>query len=247
MKKKILDFLNFKKGIKLNSLAGSLSFFFVLTILPLLFIVSILINKFSLITHLNVTFSFELTTAQYTGFTLIFILSTIVSISKIFKELRLCGEDIYSSKKETTSGIKGYLLTIAYGVVFILIIAALSILYSLFNLIDLPIYNVVKTLINQLLSILIIITIVYTLNHMSTPKKVPFKSLIKGVLISTILMYIATFIYFNVLNHSNMNTICGALAGIVILLSYIYLIVKVLIFGIILNAYIVKNKNLEYK
>lgn len=247
MKKKILEFLEFKKNIKLNSLAGSLSFFFLLTILPLLFIVSILINKFNLITNLNITFSFELTTAQYTGFTLIFILSTIISIAKIFKELRLCGEEIYSSKKETTSGIKGYILTIIYVVVFILILTTMAILYSLFNLIDLPIYNVIKTLINQALSILIIITIVYVINHMSTPKKVPFKSLIKGVLLSTILMYIATFIYFNVLNHSNMNTICGALAGIVILLSYLYLIVKILIFGIMLNAFIVKNKKLEYK
>lgn len=247
MLNELKKFYLFSKKISLNSLSGSLAFFFLLTIFPIFFIVSLIIQNFNLITHLNINFNYNINTAGITGITILMIVSTIISIRKIISELRNCGEIVYGIKKDTLKGVRGYIKTILYVFLLVFIIAGLIIFYSLINLINIEFLDKFKVLFNPILILIIILTLNYSINYLACPKKIPFKHLIKGVIISTFLLYGVTFLYTSVLTHTTYTTIYGALAVFLIGLSYLYLLVKVIILGMIINAYLIRNKSFENK
>ena len=245
-------------------LPGHLSFFLLLSIIPIILLIVIITNAFSI--SFDKLFDFivlsmpantsellsPLFDFSYSGFGIfIIIISAIFLASRATKAIIITANNIYNVKKKNIQNIlKSLFLTVVLLLLFIFMIIILILGEKILNLflqissngfINSNIINLINIL-KWPVSLVIMFFTLKLLYSLSPSKKLHKGTVNKGSIFSTVFILLFTYLYsFYVTNYASYDDIYGASSSIIILLLWIYIISQIFVYGMIINS-IEENK-----
>lgn len=233
---------------KYTTLAGTLVFFFVLSILPLSFWLTLLLGKLPINTDellslpvfesVKNVFLYVKDEAERasTGASIILIFTTLYSSTNLFYQIRRSGELIYDYHGEN-AGLKLRLgalilliMVMSIIVAFLLIFALGSFLFSLFF------SRAWQLIADYALLGIVAFFLILLLNVYICPYKASMRYFLSGTFI-TLSLWGAAVIGFSVyLRISNLSQLYGALSAVIVFLLWLYLLMVGFIVGVIWNS-----------
>ena len=263
LKDKYLHFYNniltiMRKPV-ISVLPGHLSFFLLLSAIPIILIIAIIASAFSL-SFDNIieflTLSLPASTSKLIiplfsehalDFSVVLlVISAIYLASRGTKAIIMASNNIYGVQRNSIQDIiKSLIITILLILLFIFMIVILILGEKILELIGrIPEISFITENIIRFISFLrwpiAIIVIFFTLKiiYTLTPnKKISSKSVNKGTFFTTLLWVILTFIYsFYVTHYASYNTYYGSASNLIVLMLWIYIISQIFVIGMIINA-----------
>lgn len=249
------DFLSSKKY---TTLAGTLVFFLIMSIVPLSFWLSLLVAKLPVDTNLIFdlpVFDSVKNVIEYvrkeaanatTGVSVLLLITTLYSSTNLFYQMRRSGEIIYDFRRPKKSvrlrvGALALLaIFLATIIVFLLLFAFGAFLFS-----KLP-SKVWERILDYLLLAVLSFSLVMLLNVYICPYKVHPKRFLLGTSI-TVAAWAVAIVGFSVyIKISNLGRLYGALSAVIIFLLWLYVLMICFIVGVIINSEgITKEKRKE--
>lgn len=267
MKKVITNikwFLGVLKEKRLTTIAGAWVYFFLLAIVPLIFLlltafgffgvdisldlVAKLPNEFSEIGKLLVQTASNVSN----GFTIFFAITVLFSCYSLLNQMSKDGYSLYGYKLKQGVSIKRRVLTIvALAVLFaIFLFSALMAFFGNTLLERIRLHQAGKVLTTILFFFLLIgvsYVIIVLLNRYISPIRLPFSVLAIGSLVSLAVIVLGTIgftVYLRFFN--SYNAFYGSLATIIVFLLWCYIFMLGLLLGVIVNT-ILANKEKSTK
>ena len=265
-RKFIKDVLELMRKPVMSVLPGQLSFFLLLSIIPILLIISLASSFLSISTDslanlisngfpegtgsLIIPLLKEKTLDYSTIFLMV---SALLLVSKGTRSIMRVASIIYGSQDKNT--IRGIIKSIIMSILLILLFSFIIVIpvYSsriltIINKLDLIskvsdnlifLYGIIKWPISIFI-IYINIKIIYTI---SPNKRINPKSVNKGAIFTTVLWTILTSIYsFYISNISSYNVYYGSASKLIVLMLWIYLISYIFVLGMSINANITRQE-----
>jgi membrane protein len=233
---------------KYTTLAGTLVFFFVLSILPLSFWLSLLLGKlpintdellslpvFESVKNVLIYVKDEAERAS-AGASIILIVTTLYSSTNLFYQIRRSGEIIYDYHREN-AGLRLrlgalILLIMVMGLVisFLLAFALGSFLFSLFF------SRAWQMIAYYALLSVVAFFLILLLNVYICPYKASMRYFLSGTFITLSLWGMAVVGFSVYLRISNLSQLYGALSAVIVFLLWLYLLMVGFIIGVIWNS-----------
>ena len=250
----------------MSILPGQLSFFFLLSLIPILLIIGVISSNISSSTVLleNIlskgipsdisSLLLPLLSGNEIDYNIIILMvSSLLLISKGTRSIMRVADNVYEIKE--MKGIRGYIKSFILAFVLILLIAFIMIIpvfgsdmlsvfkqFNIFpNLSDsiLKLYEIFKWPIS-ILVIFVNLKIIYTY---APSKKIPTRTVNKGAIFTTILWVLLTILYsYYINNMSKYNLFYGGAAKIIVLMLWTYFISYIFVLGMGINSYELKNE-----
>lgn len=232
---------------KYTTIAGTLVFFLIMSIVPLTFWLSLIIGRLPIdmerILELSVfdsvqnILSYVQKEAQNatTGASVFLLITTLYSSTNLFYQMRRSGEIIYDYRRIK----KGLHLRIG-ALVLLLIVMAAVVIFSLLFALGAYMFSRLPSqwemVADYTLLTALSFLLVYLLNMYVCPYKAHIKRFLPGTLI-TVLSWIVAVIGFSVyIKVSNMDRLYGALSTVIVFLLWLYILMICFIVGVILNS-----------
>ncbi len=233
---------------KYTTLAGTLVFFFIMSIVPLSFWLSLLIGKlplraerifslgvFQAVKNVFLHLQQEAQNAT-SGVTVVLLVTTLYSSTNLFYQMRRSGEIVYGYTR-TRSGWRlrvGALaltgIVMLMCIVFFTLLAIGSIVFSRFFS---PVWERIA---DYILLIALSFCLVLLLNAYVCPYKRPLKTFVKGTLLTVATWALAVTGFAVYLQISNLSRLYGALSAIIVFLLWLYVLMVCFIAGVIFNS-----------
>ena len=267
VRKFLLDIKELIRKPVMSILPGQLSFFLLLSIIPLMLIIGVIASISSISTNeiidvikTNLPFDIsELIIPILDGSgvsynVIILIISSFLLASKGTKSITTVASIIYETKEEKTikKYIKSFVLAInlILLIMFLLVVPVLSsriiIFLSKIKMISFavePLLNMINIL-KWPITILIIFINIKIIYVYSPNKEIPMKSVNSGTVFTTILWVLTTWVYsFYINNFSSYNIFYGGASNLIILMLWIYFMSYIFVLGMSINASYLKNYN----
>lgn len=247
MVKEYLKKYKYCKNKRYDTLAGTLSFFFILSFVPLLYLCLNLYVKIG--TRFNLEIELPSVIQNYISFDLnagvsiFFILTTIYSASKFFTQLRKTGEIVYDIKKPRVT-IKTQVLSCVLVIMLMVIVSAGLLLMSLCNtFLKYSWAKALVTILTYLVFLLMLYGFLCLINKTACQLDVRIRELNKGIIFSLIYVTIVSAIFIvYVTSFADFEKLYGVFSTIVIAFLYVFLMMKGIVMGIISNEKRLKNK-----
>lgn len=270
-KYKFINFIQSTNYITIGSNAAEMSFYIILSFFPFfIFTISIIgyipiihLNKFivslqNIIPSTMFIFIYEVITSAIENRSISFLITSFIltlwTSSRAIKSFIRNTNKSYIVK-ETRSFIKIFILSFLFTIALLLLIFSSIILliygkqigYVLFNFIGLNnLFIYVWNIIRHIVAISTVIIMLISLYKYTPNKKLTIKETIPGSIIATFSWILISFIYsYYVNNYSNYEVVYGSIAGIIVLITWIYLSAYTLFIGLEVNKrlYFIKNKD----
>ena len=239
------DLLSLKKY---NTIAGTLVFFLIMSIVPFSFWMTLIIGRLPIDTGRVLSLSVfdsvkdillyvqkEATNATASA-SVILIFTTLYSSTNLFYQMRRSGEIIYDFHRERqglrlrVGALVLLIIVMASVVTFLLIFAIGSFLFS--RLLS----GWWAKLADYLLLTAVAFFLVLLLNMYICPYKTSVRNFLFGTVI-TVVAWVGAVIGFSVyLRISNVNRLYGALSTIIVFLLWLYILMICFVVGVILNS-----------
>lgn len=244
----LLEKYRFLASKKYSTLAGTLVYFLVMSIVPLTFWLTLIIGKLpveveqvlrlSVFSSVKSIFEYirqEAKTAT-TGVSVLLLVTSLYSATTLFYQMRRSGELIYdfSSKKHGLRlrlGAVAVLFVVMFTVAFLLLLFTASTLF--FAKILPPFWESVADYASLAL---LSGVLVFMLNTYICPYHAPLKRFIPGTLL-TVAAWSAAAIGFGIyLKIGNLRRLYGALSAVIVFMLWLYLLMIGFIVGVIVNS-----------
>ena len=244
---------------KYTTVAGTLVFFFIMSIVPLSFWLTLLIGKLPIDTDklLNLPvfesvkniFSFVRQEAQNAtaSVSIVLLVSTLYSSTNLFYQMRRSGEIIYDYRRIKTGfrvRIGALALTgiiILMMIIFLGVFALGTFLFSRF----LPIFW--ERLADYVLLLLLAFALVWLLNMYICPYKTRMRLFLSGTALTVVAWVLAVAGFSVYLKITNMDKLYGALTTVIVFLLWLYVLMICFIAGVIFNSEKIKAMQRDKK
>ena len=251
----------------MSILPGQISFFVILSIIPLMSILVMIISKLSFSFDSVTNFISHYLPAGATNVVLsiieqqkagaidfLFIVTALYLASKATHSIIVASTQIYNGKQT------GFLRTRVKAIIMLIIIIILAVLtIGVFTLGSKiinyivetngtisPIINVVYKMLRWPFVIFMIFLAVKIMYTISPNVNIPSKTVNKGAVFTTLVCSLSTYGYsFYVTNIANYTKFYGNLSNIIILMIWIYWLCYIFVYGMTLNEYHLTNKNID--
>ena len=233
---------------KYTTIAGTLVFFLIMSIVPLAFWMTLFIGKLPVNTDeilglaifdsVKDVLSYVQREAQQatTGASLILLFTTLYSSTNLFYQMRRSGEIVYDYHREK-QGLKLrlgalvlLLIVMAAAVTFLLTFALGSFLFSKW----LPTFW--EKIADYLLLTFVAFGLALLLNMYVCPYKTHVKYFLSGTALTVALWLVAGIGFSVYLKISNMDRLYGALSTIIVFLLWLYVLMICFVIGVIWNS-----------
>ncbi|MBR2023881.1 MAG: YihY/virulence factor BrkB family protein [Clostridia bacterium] len=233
---------------KYTTLAGTLVFFFIMSVVPLTFWLTLLVGKLPLPTErifslgvfqsVRNVFSYLQREAKNAtaSVSVLLLVTTLYSSTNLFYQMRRSGELIYAYSRGR-SGWRVRLGALALtGIVtclcvaFFVLLAIGSFLFSRF------LSPTMERIADYVLLIALSFCLVLLLNAYVCPYKRPLKSFLKGTVITVATWVVAVTGFALYLKIGNVGKLYGALSAVIVFLLWLYVLMLCFIAGVIFNS-----------
>ena len=233
---------------KYTTIAGTLVFFLIMSIVPLAFWITLLIGKlpittedilalpiFASVKDVLLYVQKEALSAT-TGASIILVFTTLYSSTNLFYQMRRSGEIVYDFHREK-QGIRLRLgalilliIVMATVVTFLLTFAVGSFLFS--RLLS----KAWERLADYVLLLGLAFLLVLLLNAYICPYKAKLRDFLLGTVVTVVLWSVAVVGFSVYLKISNVSRLYGALSTLIVFLLWLYILMIGFIVGVILNS-----------
>ena len=254
----VKDFYGLLWSKKYTTIAGTLVFFLIMSIMPMAFWVTLLFGKnalggdkilslpaFDTVKEVLLFVKKEAESATE-GASVLLLVTTLYSSTNLFYQMRRTGEIIYDYPlksvgwKMRISALGLLVLTMLVVVLVVLFFTSLSFLFS-------RILSAGAGLIfDGLLLAIGAFALVLLLNVYVCPYKVPASQFLSGALVTVGLWTAAIFGFAVYLQFSNISRLYGALSVLIVFLLWLYLLMIGFVVGVILNSKRIVEKSWLY-
>lgn len=233
---------------RFTTLAGTLVFFLIMSIVPLTFWLTLLVGKLPVdineVLKLPVFNSVKgvLSFVQKEALnatastTVVLLITTLYSSTNLFYQMRRSGEIIYHYKRHK----KGFRLRIGAVALLFIVLAVMIAFLSLFALgsflFSRYITGVWKNIADYALLFALAFGLALLLNAYICPYKTSIKNFLPGVLLTLITWSVAVVGFSVYLHLTNMDKLYGALSVIIVFLLWLYILMTCFIAGVIFNS-----------
>ena len=240
MFRKIFDDLKYCKNKRFDTIAGTLSFFFILSFVPLLYLcVSLYVN---ICDWLNLSVTIPEVIQTYISFdvgasaSIFFIITTIYSASKFFTQLRKTGEIVYNVKKPRIT-IKTQLFSCLFVILLMLMVCTGFLVISVGNtFFKFAWAKSLVTILTYIVILLMVFGFLCIINKNACQLDVKLKNLYGGILFSlAYVTIVSVFFIIYVTYVADFEKLYGVFSTIVIAFLYVYLMMQGIVIGIIKN------------
>lgn len=242
------DWFNYCKLKRYDTMAGTMSFFFLLSAIPLLYLcISLYVNAgtlFGLETPIPEEIKDYISFDVSAGASIFFFITTIYSSSKFFLQLRKSSEIIYDIKEPRT-GITETVVSCILVIFTMLVVsgALLGIAFSNKYLSSYPWAQVLIQLISYLLFGSIFFALITFVNFFANQVKgIKFKQLLPGILFSFVWSILLSSLFGIYLGFTSYDALYGIFATVIIAAVYVNFLMQGIVVGIVINER--KNKHL---
>ena len=244
---------------KYTTIAGTLVFFLIMSIVPLTFWLTLILGRlpvdvdrilalpvFDSVKEIFLYVQQEAQTATASASVLL-VVTTLYSSTTLFYQMRRSGEIIYEYKrpkkglKLRLSALLLFLLVLLAVVVLAVVLAIGTFLFSRFF------SAALERLADYLLLTVVSFALVLVLNAYICPYRMPLKSFLSGAVITVAAWAIAVVGFTVYLRISNMSKLYGALSTIIVFLLWLYVLMICFIAGVIFNSEKIANVRTRYK
>lgn len=248
---------------KYTTLAGTLVFFLIMSIVPLSFWLTLLIGKLPVNTEQilqlpifdsvkNVLLYVQKEAANATGgASLLLLVTTLYSATNLFYQMRRSGEIVYDYHRKK-QGLRLRLGALALMFVLMLTVVAFLLLFAVGTfLFSRYVSGVLERIADYSLLAVLSFLLVWLLNAYICPYKTPMKQFLPGTALTVGAWAVAVAGFTVYLKISNMDKLYGALSAIIVFLLWLYILMICFIVGVIFNSDRIKTerraKNLARK
>ena len=246
----IKEYLIVSSNKKGATLSGALVFFTLLGIVPVTYIISLifsffgteieLISKLFSYPEFNEIAMYLTSTAKKMGASgnvLVFLVA-LYSSANVFFHLKQSGELIYNYSKK--SNFITRIISIAVTFLAVVCISLLLVFYvAVIPLIIKSLGYEITALINVLVALIVVFFLSVLINYYACPYKLKFYEVYKGAIFTTAFTFISTYLFLIYIRYfSNFNEIYGKVAIVIVFLTWLYLMTKGVVNGIILNVFL---------
>lgn len=233
---------------RFTTLAGTLVFFLIMSIVPLTFWLTLLVGKLPVdineVLKLPVFDSVKsvLSFVQKEALnatastTVVLLITTLYSSTNLFYQMRRSGEIIYHYKRHK----KGFRLRIGAVALLFIVMAVMIVFLSLFALgsflFSRYITGVWKNIADYALLFALAFGLALLLNAYICPYKTSIKNFLPGVLLTLVTWSVAVVGFSVYLHLTNMDKLYGALSVIIVFLLWLYVLMTCFIAGVIFNS-----------
>lgn len=250
--RKVYEFLRGKYALlalkKYTTIAGTLVFFLIMSIMPLAFWLTLIIGRLpvdierilqlSVFSSVKGVFDYVQQEAlnATTGASVVLIFTTLYSATNLFYQIRRSGEIIYDYKKEETGlrlrlgALLLLIIVMAASVAFLLVFAVGSFLFS--RLLS----HTWEKIADYALLVLLAFVLVLLLNMYICPYKEKIHSFLGGTVVTVAAWSVAVIGFSVYLKISNLSRLYGALSTIIVFLLWLYILMICFIAGVIFNS-----------
>lgn len=233
---------------KYTTLAGTLVFFLLMSIVPFTFWLTLIIGKlpvateellalpiFASVKNIFLYVQEEAKNAT-TGASVFLVLTTLYSATNFFYQMRKSGEIIYDFHRKK-QGLKLrigalvlMLMVIVLFTVFLLLLTLGGLLFSRY------LSKMVGLIIEYLLLIALAFALVFLLNMYICPYKQKIRAFLPGTALTVSAWVVAVIGFSLYLKISNMDKLYGALSALIVFLLWLYMLTVCFIAGVIFNS-----------
>ena len=238
---------------KYTTLAGTMAFFLVMSVVPFLFWLTLLFGKLNIdytrLLELEIFAEFKDILLYFrdaaqnatAGASVVLLVTTLYSSTNLFYHMRRSGEIIYNSTRR-----KGSLLIRVSAVVFIFIVMVLF-------LAGVTIFLLGNSLLSRLFPSFVAQVSVYALfgvfmfgllvllNLYVCPYRIGVKNAVWGSLLTLLLGGLASFGFTVYVSFSSMEKLYGAAVFLILFLLWLYLLMICFVVGVVLNCYLLEK------
>lgn len=234
-------------GKKYTTLAGALTYFFWMSLLPFCFLLTALfgasVQRVEWLLKAEIFqgvrdflyYVFEHARNSSGGINLFLGITAFWSASNFFYQLRHCGEMVYGVTR-TPSGWKNRLYAMAATLATMIFVALLS---SLAIALEVGMKALLSEFYSKLLSYLLLFLFFWALcillNKYLTPVRLPLKSMAQGSFLTAALWIGVLFSFIVYLKFANQEKLYGKLAAVIVFLLLSYAMAICLVAGIVYN------------
>ena len=242
---------------KYTTMAGTLVFFLIMSIVPLTFWFTLLIGKLPV----NVSDVFDLSVFQSvkevflyvqkeaknatTSISVLLLLTTLYSSTNLFYQMRHSGELIYNYQHQK----QGLRMRIGALALMFIVIAMVIVFFGLFAIgryfFSRYFTGILKKIADYVLLFALAFALVILLNAYICPYKTKLKHFLVGTIFTIGAWSIAVVGFTIYLKISNMDKLYGALSVMIIFLLWLYVMTVCFIIGVILNSEPIIEKRKE--
>lgn len=241
---KIKAYYDYAKLKRYDTMAGTLSFFFLLSFIPLLYLcLSLYIKIGTWISGiLEVATPIPEVIEQYVSFdvsmaaSIFFILTTIYSASKFFMQLKKTGEILYGVTKPR-AGIKSIVLCCIFVIFMMLVVSSglLGIALSRQYLTEAWQNFLVQILVYLLIAIMIFIFVCVVNKLGCQIRKIKIKRLMPGILFSFVFAVLLCSLFGIYLGFTSYNTLYGYFTTVIIAAVFVFYLMQGMVIGLVIN------------
>ena len=239
---------------KYTTLAGTLVFFLIMSIVPLSFWLTLLIGKLPVNTEQilqlpifdsvkNVLLYVQKEAANATGgASLLLLVTTLYSATNLFYQMRRSGEIVYDYHRKK-QGLRLRLGALALMFVLMLTVVAFLLLFAVGTfLFSRYVSGVLERIADYSLLAVLSFLLVWLLNAYICPYKTPMKQFLPGTALTVGAWAVAVAGFTVYLKISNMDKLYGALSAIIVFLLWLYILMICFIVGVIFNSDRIKTE-----
>ncbi len=255
---KVRETFQYLSSKKYTTLAGTMAFFLVMSVVPFLFWLTILFGRLNIdytrIFDLEIfkevkdvlVFLRESAQSATAGASIVLLVTTLYSSTNLFYHMRRSGEIIYESGRR-----KGSLAVRLSALVLIFIVMLLLVLgVSLFILGNAFLRRILPSFVAQIavyaLFGVIAFALVLLLNLYICPYRIGVKNAVWGSLLTVLLGGLASFGFTIYTSFSSLEKLYGAAVFFILFLLWLYLLMICFVIGVIFNCYLLeKDKKLK--
>ncbi len=243
---------------KYTTIAGTLVFFFVMSVVPLTFWISLLVGRlpieserilalplFSTVREVLLYIRQEAENATK-GASVILLITTLYSATTLFYQMRRTGEIVYDYRlkrkgiKMRLSAVVLLFLVIALTVLIILFFTALSFLFSL------VLAKEIAAIVDYALLAFAAFALILLFNVYVCPYRVKLSSFLGGSAFTVLAWAVALVGFAIYLRFSNVSRLYGALSTMIVFLLWLYLLMIGFVVGVVLNSRRVVGRERTY-
>lgn len=262
--KKAYGFLKRKYNLltlhKYTTLAGTLVFFLIMSIVPLTFWLTILIGRLPI--NLDRFLSLEVFESvkdilnyvreealnATTSVSVVLLITTLYSSTTLFYQIRRSGEIIYDYRRQKAGlrlrvgALLLMLLVMALFVVFVLLVGLGSVLFS----------KIVNENFKKIADYVVLLGLSFALalllNVYICPYKTAYRRFLPGTIITVVAWTLAVIGFSLYMKFGGINRLYGALSTVIVFFLWLYVLTICFIMGVIFNSEsIVKEQKAERK
>ena len=250
---KVRGTFSYLSAKKYTTLAGTMAFFLVMSVVPFLFWLTLIFGKLNIdytqLLELEIFIEFKSILLYFrdsaqnatAGASVVLLATTLYSSTNLFYHMRRSGEIIYDSTRK-----KGGWLIRLSAVVFIFIVMILFLSgVTLFLLGNSLLSRLFPSFVAQVsvyaLFGVFMFGLLLLLNLYICPYRIGVKNAVWGSLLTLLLGGIASFGFTVYVNFGSMEKLYGAAVFLILFLLWLYLLMICFVIGVILNCYLLEK------